>query len=155
MAAKTQPSAETRNDLEFDGVPLGVMDCDYPASGSTPSVGDLACDAAPGYNGPSGVGTPKGLGSFAKAGPRATISGPASVVHGVTHTWTASTSDPFPRGAVKSYSWNWGDGSAATVTSTGSASHHYATAGGHHTITLTVTDTYGQKGSATRTVAVS
>ena len=143
------------NDLEFDGVALGAMDCDYPTSGSTPSVGDLACDAAPGYNGPSGVGTPNGLGSFAKAGPRASVSGPTSVVHGVAHTWTASTSDPFPHGVVKTYSWNWGDGSAAAVTSSGSASHHYATAGGHHTITLTVTDSYGQKGSATRVVAVT
>ena len=144
-----------QNDLEFNGVALGVMDCDFPASGTTPSVGDLACDAAPGYNGPSGVGTPNGLGSFAKAGPKAVVSGPASVVHGVAHTWTASTSDPFPRGAVKSYSWNWGDGTATTVTSTGSASHHYTAAGVHHTITLTVTDTYGQTGRATRAVTVS
>ncbi|HTW06423.1 MAG TPA: IPT/TIG domain-containing protein [Acidimicrobiales bacterium] len=41
----------------------GIVDCDYTASGS-PSAGDLACDAADGYDGPSGVGTPNGIGAF-------------------------------------------------------------------------------------------
>lgn len=41
----------------------GIVDCDYTASGALPP-GDLACDAATGYDGPSGVGTPDGLGAF-------------------------------------------------------------------------------------------
>jgi hypothetical protein len=133
----------------------GVLDCDYPATGSTPSVGDLACDAQAGYNGPTGVGTPNGLGAFAKTGPSAVVGGPTSIAHATAGTWTATTSDPFPGGTVKTFSWNWGDGTAATVTTTGTASHTYATGGVSHTITLTVTDNYGQKGTATHPVAVS
>jgi hypothetical protein len=132
----------------------GILDCDYPASGATPSVGDLACDAAPGYDGPTGVGTPNGLGAFAKTGPTATIAGPKSVASGTTNTWTATTTDPFPKGKVTKYSWNWGDGTAATVTTTGSATHDYAT-GGTDTVTLTVTDNYGQTGTATYAVTVT
>ncbi len=133
----------------------GILDCDYPASGTTPSVGDLACDAGAGYNGPTGVGTPNGLGAFAQTGPKATIAGPTSVVKGTTGTWTATTTDPFPKGKVTSYSWNWGDGTAATVTTTGSATHDYATGGVTRTITLTVTDNYGVTGTKTYSVTVT
>ena len=45
----------------------GWVDCDYPASGSTPSAGDRECDAMRGYNGPTGVGTPNGLSAFKPA----------------------------------------------------------------------------------------
>jgi len=133
----------------------GILDCDYPATGSTPAAGDRACDAVGGYDGPTGVGTPKGLGAFVKTGPTAKIAGPASVVHGKTNTWTATTTDPFQGGTITSYSWNWGDGSAPTVTTTGKATHDYTTAGKTWKITLTVTDSYGQKGTATYTVKVS
>jgi hypothetical protein len=132
----------------------GILDCDYPATGSTPSAGDRACDGVGGYDGPTGVGAPKGLGAFAKTGPTAKIAGPTSVTHGKTNTWTATTTDPFQGGVVTSYSWNWGDGTAATVTTTGSATHDYATGGKTETITLTVTDSYGQKGTATYVVKV-
>ena len=132
----------------------GILDCDYPVSGSAPSVGDRACEAMPGYNGPTGVGTPNGLGAFALTGPSATIDGAASAVHGSAVTWTASTADPFPGGKVKSYSWNWGDGTTV-VTTTPSASHDYTTAGKSETITLTVTDNFGEKGTAKHVVAVS
>jgi len=133
----------------------GILDCDYPKTGSTPSVGDRACDALKGYDGPTGVGTPQGLGAFAKTGPTAKIAGPKSVTPGTTETWTATTTDPFPAGTVTSYSWNWGDGTAATVTTTGKATHDYATGGVSETITLTVTDNYGAKGSGTYGVTVT
>jgi subtilase family serine protease len=133
----------------------GIVDCDYPASGTTPSAGDLACDAAVGYNGPTGVGTPNGLGAFAKTGPAAKVAGPTSIVKGTVGTWTATTTDPFPGGTVTKYSWNWGDGTAATVTTTGTAKHTYATGGVTRTITLTVTDNYGMTGTKTYTVTVA
>ncbi|MGO9557557.1 MAG: PKD domain-containing protein [Acidimicrobiales bacterium] len=131
-----------------------ILDCDYPATGSTPSPSDRACDALAGYDGPTGVGTPNGLGAFAKTGPTAAVGGPASVTSGTTNFWTATTADPFPGGTVTSYTWNWGDGSTPTVTTTDSASHDYLT-GGSDTITLTVTDNYGQTGAATYPVEVS
>lgn len=43
----------------------GDVDCDYTAAGVL-NVGDRACDALAGYDGPTGVGTPKGLGAFQK-----------------------------------------------------------------------------------------
>ncbi|MGP0029418.1 MAG: PKD domain-containing protein [Acidimicrobiales bacterium] len=133
----------------------GILDCDYPATGTTASTGDAACDALSGYDGPTGVGTPKGgIGAFMPTGPSAKISGPTSVASGVDGTWTATATDPFPGGTVTSYSWNWGDGTTPTVTSTGSATHDYAAAGSE-TITLTMTDSYGQTGTATYAVTVT
>ena len=133
----------------------GVVDCAYPATGTTPSAGDRACDALAGYDGPTGFGTPKGLTAFTKTGPTAKMSGPTSVTHGTSRTWSATTTDPFPGGSVTRYTWNWGDGTTPTVTTSGSASHTYATGGVTRTITLTVRDNYGVTGTATRSVAVS
>jgi hypothetical protein len=131
-----------------------VLDCDYPATGTTPSVGDRACDALRGYDGPTGLGTPKGLAAFAKTGPTATVTGPTSVMASTTHQWTASTHDPFPGGVITSYSWNWGDGSATSVTATGAAPHAYSAAG-TYMITLTVKDNYRQAQVTTYTVKVA
>ena len=130
----------------------GTVDCAYTAAG-TPAVGDRACDALAGYDGPTGVGTPDGLAMFTKTGPSATISGPTSVPHGTSQTWKAAVADPFPGGTVASYTWNWGDGSRSTTT-TGTAGHTYATGSVTRTITLTVKDAYGVTGSATYTVKV-
>ena len=132
---------------------FGTVDCDYAANG-TVAAGDRACDALAGYDGPTGVGTPKGITLFKKTGPSAKISGPTSIVHGTSGTWTAATTDPFPGGAVTSYKWNWGDGTTTTTT-TGSAAHIYTTGGVTRTITLTVTDNYAQTGTATLAVTVS
>ena len=133
----------------------GILDCDFPATGSTPTVGDRACDALGGFDGPSGVGTPNGLGAF--SGHR---SGGQDQRGHVDRPWlgwdvSTTTSDPFPGGKIGTYSWNWGDGTAATVTTTPSAKHTYAKSGAKETITLTVTDDFGEKGSTTHVVAVS
>jgi len=130
---------------------VGILDCDYPASGSTPSAGDLACDAAPGYDGPTGVGTPTGLGAFAKTGPSARVTGPTKVKHGTKETWTAKALDPFPGGHVTSYSWNWGDGGQV---STGPSATHVFAKAGTLTIDVTLTDSYNMTGSATLKVLV-
>lgn len=132
---------------------FGVVDCAYTASGAV-AVGDRACDALTGFDGPTGVGSPNGLAMFTRTGPAATISGPATVTHGTSQTWHASVSDPFPGGTVTSYKWSWGDGGSST-TATGIASHNYVTGGVTRTITLTVTDNYGMTGTATYTVHVN
>jgi hypothetical protein len=124
---------------------FGVVDCDYPASGSTPTSGDGACDAMVGLNGPTGVGTPNGITMFTKTGPVAPLAGPTAATHGVSGTWSCHPKDPFPGGTVTQYVWNWGDGSTTTTT-TASAPHTYAGTG-TFTISLTVTDRYGVTGT--------
>ena len=133
---------------------VGVLDCDYPAAGSTPSSGDRACDALRGYDGPSGVGTPIGLGAFAKVSPKVTLSGPSVVARGSSHAWTATVVDPFPGAHIVSYTWSWGDGTAPTMTTTHAASHVFTT-GGTVTIILTVRDSYGQIGIARHAVHIT
>jgi subtilase family serine protease len=145
------PGAAGCNEPNTQG--YGVVDCAYTADG-IPNVGDRACDALSGYDGPTGVGTPNGLTAFTRTGPAAKIGGPISLTHGNLATWTAITLDPFPGGAVTSYTWDWGDGTTPTVTTTASASHVYSTGGVNRTITLTVTDNYTMTGTKTRVVAV-
>jgi hypothetical protein len=94
--------------------------------------GTTACDAAPGYDGPSGVGTPNGLGAFSPVIPRFTIAATASPNTAVDVDASASTSSD---GAITSYKWNWGDGT--TSTSTTPTTSHTFTAPGSYTVSLT------------------
>ena len=110
---------------------FGDIDCE----------GTTACDAAPGFDGPSGVGTPDGLGAFKPLFPTAAITPPSSPKAGVSAGFSASeSSDPYPGGSISSYSWTWGDGTP----SSGSREpvHTFASAN-TYTVTLTVTDNYG------------
>jgi hypothetical protein len=129
------------------------LDCAWDTAGAsdTPLTNRYQCYARPGYDGVSGVGTPKGVTVFKAIGPTAVISPPGTVTHGVSHKFSgANSTDPFPGGSITSYAWNWGDGH----TSTGKTpSHTYASAGSR-TIKLTVTDNYGRKGSKSLTITV-
>jgi PKD repeat protein len=107
------------------------VDCEYTT----------ACDAAPGFDGPSGVGAPNGLGLFKPLLPTAAITLPAATKAGVAATFNAAaSSDPYPGGSISSYSWSWGDG---TPTSGGATPTHTYLAPGEYTVALTVTDNYG------------
>jgi hypothetical protein len=117
----------------------------------TPALGTGQCDAAPGYDGPSGVGTPKGLSIFKQVA-FAKITAPGTITHGVAASFSGASTDPYPGGAVTSYNWNWGDGVTDT-TSTASIQHMYAAAG-PETITLTVKDSYGATSTVQKMVTV-
>ncbi len=111
--------------------------------------GTTACNAAVGFDGPSGVGTPNSLNLFKPLLPIAVVTPPSSPEPGVVASFSATaSSDPYP-GAVLSYSWSWGDGTAA---STGVAPTHTYSAPGEYTVTLTVTDSYGFKSPPATTV---
>ena len=129
-----------------------MLDCAYTAAGAV-AVGDRACDALSGYDGPTGVGTPNGSAMFDKTGPSVAITGPGTATVGHSVKFTAKVTDPFPGGFANHYAWHWGDGTSSTTT-TNSASHTYKTTG-THTITLTVTDNYLGTGTATHAVKVA
>ena len=130
-----------------------IVDCAYAANGSL-APGNRACTAAAGYDGPTGVGTPNGLSMFQKTGPAGSVTGPASVAASQSGVWRTAASDPFPGGAISTYSWEWGDGTANTVTASATAGHSYR-AGGTYSIRVTMTDNYGMTGVATYTVKVT
>ncbi len=119
------------------------VDCEYTT----------ACDAAPGFDGPSGVGTPNSLDLFKPLSPSAVISYPSPLVAGAATSFSASaSSDPYPGGSITGYSWSWGDGTPGSVGET--PTHDYSTPG-EYVVTLTVTDNYGFTSSAsTQSVTV-
>jgi PKD domain/Subtilase family len=114
--------------------------CGNPDSvyGAVDCKGSTACNAAPGFDGPSGVGTPHGLEAFKPLFPTAVITSPSSLEAGVPASFSAgSSSDPYPGGEILGYSWSWGDGSAD---SGGVSPTHVYPAVGSYTVTLTLTD---------------
>ncbi|HEY2272398.1 MAG TPA: PKD domain-containing protein [Jatrophihabitantaceae bacterium] len=131
----------------------GEKDCSFPRDGST-LVGDpfsLECNADYGYDGPSGVGVPTGLGVFAPTNPKVTITLPSSPKHGKKLTVTATGTSRVGAQPTK-YVFDWGNGTTSTK-STGSASHTYSKAG-TYLVKVTVTDSAGQKGFASKTLVV-
>ncbi len=132
----------------------GVSSCGDPnaAFGSLVDCnGTTACNAAPGFDGPSGVGTPKGLALFKPLLPTAVITPPGAPTAGSPAVFSAgASSDPYPGGSFSSYTWNWGDGSAGSGVS---PLHSYGAAG-TYTVTLTVTDNYGLTSSSSTSVSV-
>jgi subtilase family serine protease len=133
----------------------GLLDCEFGASGTTPLKNGYQCVARPGYDGPTGVGTPKGVSAFTAMAPTAAFSAPPTVTHGVNATFHASGStDPFPGGTIVKYVWKWGDGTTSTTTTVPSATHKYATAGSK-SVKLTVTDNYGRSDTATKAITVA
>lgn len=137
-----------------DGQPASV--CGHPNSESGyvyDCEGTTACNAAVGYDGPSGVGAPNGLSAFQPLFPSAAITPPAQVRAGVAASFSAAGSeDPYPGGSIASYAWDWGDGSAP---STGASPSHVYAETGVYTVTLTVTDNYGLTGTTSDRVEVT
>ena len=114
---------------------LGEVDCE----------GTTACNAVAGFDGPSGIGTPKGLGLFKPLLPTAVISPPGSLIAGTAASFSAgASSDPYPGGSITGALWDFGDGTTGAGVS---ASHVYG-APGTDTVTLTVSDAYGLSSNA-------
>ena len=75
---------------------------------------------------------------------------PSTAAPGVSVTLDAVAGTGAPV-ADSAYAWSFGDGQTATGES---VTHSYGTAG-NYTVTLTVTDAYGNTGTASRTIAVA
>ncbi|HTZ85415.1 MAG TPA: PKD domain-containing protein [Solirubrobacteraceae bacterium] len=110
---------------------LGRLDCE----------GEAQCDAVPGFDGPSGVGAPVGLGLFQPQAPTVVLSTPGSLVAGSPAGFNAGSSESaYPGGTIASASWLWGDGTTST---TGTSTSHAYASPGTYTVTLSVADSYG------------
>lgn len=110
---------------------FGLVDCE----------GTTACNAAVGFDGPSGLGAPNGLSLFKPQLPSAVATPPSSPKAGLSATFSGgASSDPYPGGSISSYTWSWGDG---TPSSGGASPTHTYAAPGEYTVTLVVTDNYG------------
>jgi hypothetical protein len=134
-----------------NGLGKGLLSCMFSASGVA-QADTTQCTATTGFDGPSGVGTPNGLGGFAPLTPTPTFNPPTGVKQGVAANFSGSATDPFPGGTISSYSWGWGDGTGAN---SGATPNHTYAADGTYTVTLTATDGYGQVGTISHTVSVS
>ena len=123
-----------------DLVPHNLTDCSFPTSGdvAVAPARSSQCDAATGYDGPSGLGTPKGLGVFAQTNPSVAITHTALFRLKKSLTFTATAREAVSGTKPVSFAWNWGDGHTTTTTS--ATTHHTYTAAGVHTVTLTETD---------------
>ncbi len=121
----------------------GMVDCAWDASGNSVTATGQ-CDARPGYDGPSGVGTPDGLAGFIPVAPEAVVKVPAKLMaKRAAHFSASGSTDPYPGERLTSYSWSWGDGSTG---STGPRPTHSYAKAGKYRVRLTVTDSLGLTG---------
>jgi PKD domain len=108
-----------------------------------------ACNAAPGFDGPSALGTPNSLALFKPLRPSAMITSPAKLVADDPAAFSGTgSSDPYPGGTPLAYHWGWGDGAI----SAGPAPSHVFAAPGEYHVTLSVTDAYGVESLAGQSV---
>jgi chitodextrinase len=104
------------------------------------------CYAAPGYDGPSGVGVPDGLGAFAKPTATATISGPLDV-NKRSAAFKAVIHDTVPGGTVSAAKWTFSD---AAASKSGATVRHFSQRAGTFTAKVIVSDGVGVLASASR-----
>jgi PKD repeat protein len=122
----------------------GNVDCSFPRNtgpATSEPAFDPECNAVTGFDGPSGLGTPKGIGVFSSTSPKLSLT-PTTVKHAVSTTFTAKATESLSAAKVNSYAFSWGDGTSTSGTAA-AQKHTYAKAG-NFTITLTVKDNLGQ-----------
>ena len=113
------------------------VDCSFD-----PTDAPGQCNAAQGYDGPSGLGTPKGLGLFQPTSGVGYLSVPTLARLRQSQAFTAHVWERLSGAAFTTFAWHWGDGTSTTSTSA-STSHTYTRAG-HYVVSVTVSDTLHQ-----------
>jgi len=116
-----------------NGSGRGLVDCSFPRDGhdvSHPPARSRECNAAKGYDGPSGVGSPRGLGVFHPTNPTATIRNPPTARAGTRVPFTAHVHKRLKHTTVRLL-WTWGDGSSSHDRD-GSIHHRFAQPGRYH-----------------------
>jgi hypothetical protein len=131
------------------------IDCSFNAGGqavTTAPAPGRQCNAQPGYDGPTGLGTPIGLGLFRATSATGALVGPATPRLHRAQRWSSTLRPRLSGASITSYSWSWGDGTQSRTTAA-SAAHTYTRAG-HYKVTLSATDALSQVVVRTRTIRV-
>lgn len=149
----TNPNDLVNGNSFYPGGWAGRLDCGYQRDGTLLTT-NLQCDAAGGFDGPSGVGTPAGLSMFRPWGPTVSVSWPSFIRRHVAATFrTSDFADPQAGAEPATYRWSWGDG-ATTSTTSATATHTFA-GQGRDTVSVRVVDTLGQSSQpVTRTYTI-
>jgi hypothetical protein len=132
------------------------VDCSFPRRNNVHTIPPKSpeCNAVPGYDGATGVGTPNGLKAFHTTAPTVgiSVSSPRHPHHKIT--FTAHVKTVMKGSSVKREKWYWGDHSAPTTAAGNTAGHRFAKPG-VYTVTLQVTDSLGQKAESTRPIRIT
>ncbi len=131
----------------------GLVDCAFPAKGVGVLTNRYQCNARPGYDGVTGVGTPRSALLFKPLTPSVHVVWPARAHRGATTRFTVHATDPFPGGRIVRYTWNWGDGHVSHTRS-GTATHRFRV-DGRLPVTVKAVDNYGQSRTVGHRVRVT
>ncbi|MBE7190629.1 PKD domain-containing protein, partial [Jatrophihabitans endophyticus] len=125
---------------------LGVTDCTFTRDSSVRTAAYKAprpeCNATTGYDGPSGLGTPRRPSLFSPTNPKVTVHHPAHTAAGHRAFVTAKAVERVHGLHPVRYSWSFGDGKSSSGSKPGV--HHTWTKPGSYPLTLRVTDSSGQ-----------
>jgi hypothetical protein len=149
--ARSSGSTNNPNALGFSNV-----DCSFP-SPTTTTVAPLPppsseCNAAPAYDGASGVGAPTTSGLFTPTNPRISISHPSKLRLHKTASFTIHDTPRITGTTVKTALVDWGDGKQTSGTAL-TKSHTY-TKPGHYFVVAIIVDNLNQESFAFTTVTV-
>jgi subtilase family serine protease len=132
-----------------------LVDCSYPLRHrvQAPPKRSPECNAQRGYDGPTGVGTPRGLSAFHTTDPSVSIS--ASTPRRAHHhiAFTAHVRTVLHNTSITHRTWFWGDHSKTAAARTSTVHHSYAKPGTYR-VTLKVSDSVGQQSTTSRRIAV-
>ncbi len=130
----------------------GKIDCSFAATGTATIANNTQCNAAKGYDGPSGVGSPLSPRLFRSSKLTVTVKA-APARAGWRSTFTATVKEPLAAAKATKFAWAWGTGLTASTT-TAAAGHTYAKAG-TYTARVTVTDSLARTATASVKVVVA
>ena len=146
------PNAGTGNP---NAVGRGLLDCSFPATGDASAPPRSSeCNAIKGFDGPTGVGAPSGIGLFAPTAPNVSVS--ARRAHypvGRQARFVAKVNESLPRTSVRRYTWTWGDGHTS-ATRRPAVRHRYRRAGTYR-VTVQVLDSRWQTAQARTRVRIT
>ena len=126
-----------------------AADCGTVPATNDDCNGTTACDAAVGFDGPSGLGSPSGFTDFAPVIGSFTLPATGAASTSIPADASASSSSV---DSITSYHWDWGDGHSE-ATSSPQVSHSFTP--GVYTVTLTASTGAGHKSvPVTRTINI-